>query len=137
MVRHRIRPLVAGNARGPVLFLDEPLSFWGGVDPATGVISESRHPQAGQSVRGTVLAVTHGRGSSSASSVLAEMIRLGTAPATIVVTDPDHMIVIGSLVAAELYGKVMPVFQAARDTLFGLAQAARAEIGSDGDLTFH
>ena len=32
--------LVAGEARGEVLKLDEPLSFWGGVDPETGEITD-------------------------------------------------------------------------------------------------
>ena len=39
--------LVAGEARGEVLKLDEPLSFWGGVDPETGEITDLRHPQSG------------------------------------------------------------------------------------------
>jgi hypothetical protein len=50
-----------------------------------------------------------GRGSSSSSTVLAEAIRLGTGPAGIVLGAPDEIIVIGALVAAELYGSQMPV----------------------------
>ena len=34
--------LVAGKANGEVLKLDEPLSFWGGVDPQTGEITDLR-----------------------------------------------------------------------------------------------
>ena len=30
------RTLVGGSAEGPVLVLEEPLSFWGGIDPTTG-----------------------------------------------------------------------------------------------------
>ena len=39
------RTLVPGNAEGRALVLDEPLSFWGGVDPETGDITDVRHPQ--------------------------------------------------------------------------------------------
>ena len=49
------------------------------------------------------------RGSCSSSSVLAEAIRLGTAPAAILLLEPDEILTIGSLVAAELYGRAMPV----------------------------
>ena len=42
--------VVDGAARGTVLVLGEPLSFWGGVDPATGVIVDRHHPQAGASI---------------------------------------------------------------------------------------
>lgn len=103
------RTLVAGNGRGPVLVLDEPLSFWGGVDPASGDVIDVRHPQRGANVSGRVLVMPSGRGSSSSSSVLAESIRAGTAPATIVLTEPDPILALGAIVARELYGRAMPV----------------------------
>jgi predicted aconitase with swiveling domain len=101
--------LVGGEARGPALRLDEPLSFWGGVDPLTGRIIDRRHPQHDACVTGTVLIMPGGRGSSSSSTVLAESIRLGTAPAAIVLTEPDPIIALGAVVAFELYGMVTPV----------------------------
>lgn len=103
------RGLVPGRARGEVLHLDEPLSLWGGADPATGDIIEPAHPQFGQNLSGRVLVVPHGRGSSSASSVLAELLRLGLGPAAIVLSQPDSILAIGSLVARELYGSQCPV----------------------------
>ena len=48
-------PLVPGEASGPVLALDEPLSFWGGLEPETGLIIDRRHPQLGACVTGAVL----------------------------------------------------------------------------------
>jgi predicted aconitase with swiveling domain len=101
--------LVHGRGRGRVLRLDEPLSFWGGLDPETGRIIDRRHPQAGEIVTERVLAMTAGRGSSSSSSVLAEAIRIGTAPAAIVMLEPDAIVALGALVAAELYGISIPV----------------------------
>jgi len=101
--------LVAGAARGPVLRLAEPLSFWGGVEPRTGRIIDRRHPQHGACVTGTVLVMPGGRGSSSSSTVLAEAIRLGTAPAAILLTEPDPIVALGAVVALELYGIAVPV----------------------------
>jgi hypothetical protein len=86
-----------------------PLSFWGGVDPATGKIIDRHHPQVGLLLRGKIVVMSRTRGSSSSSSVLAECIRLGTAPAAIILDEPDPIIVVGAMVAAELYGKQMPV----------------------------
>jgi predicted aconitase with swiveling domain len=103
------RVLVEGSATGPALVLDEPLSFWGGLDPSTGEIVEAGHPQRGEVVSGWVLVMPSGRGSSSSATVLAEAIRAGTAPAGIVLREPDEIIVIGALVAAELYGIAIPV----------------------------
>jgi len=107
--------LVEGRASGLALVLDEPLSFWGGLDPATGKIVEANHPQRGVVVNGRMLVMPSGRGSSSSATVLAEAIRLGTGPAGIVLGEPDHIIAIGALVAAELYGIAIPVFVASPD----------------------
>ncbi len=107
------RVLVGGSAEGPALVLDEPLSFWGGVDPATGLVIDVHHPQRGASVAGRVLVMRSGRGSSSSSSVLAEAIRAGTAPAAIVLLEADAIVALGAIVARELYGATIPVVVAA------------------------
>jgi predicted aconitase with swiveling domain len=103
------RALVAGEASGVALVLDEPLSLWGGLDPATGRLIDVHHPQAGEVVTGRVLVMPSGRGSSSSSSVLAEAIRAGTAPAAIVLREPDPIVALGAIVARELYGTRVPV----------------------------
>jgi len=103
------RTLVAGEASGEALVLDEPLSFWGGLDPETGRLIDVHHPQFGEVVTGRVLVMPSGRGSSSSSSVLAEAIRAGTAPAAIVLLEPDPIVALGAIVARELYGTSVPV----------------------------
>jgi predicted aconitase with swiveling domain len=106
------RWLLEGSATGQALVLEEPLSFWGGLDPSTGRIVEANHPQRGESVTGRILVMPSGRGSSSSATVLAEAIRFGTGPAGIVLGEPDDVIVIGALVAAELYGTAIPMIVA-------------------------
>jgi predicted aconitase with swiveling domain len=103
------RTLVAGRATGAALVLDEPLSFWGGLDPATGDLIDTHHPQLGSNLAGRVLVMPSGRGSSSSSSVLAEALRAGTGPAAIVLRDPDEIVALGAVVARELYGIETPV----------------------------
>ncbi len=121
------RTLIPGTAQGEVLVLDEPLSFWGGVDPATGEVVDVRHPQRGANVAGRVLVMPSGRGSSSSSSVLAETVRAGTAPAAIVLAEPDPILALGAIVARELYGRTIPIVVAAGDALrTGDAVAVRA-----------
>ncbi|MEJ1110922.1 MULTISPECIES: aconitase X swivel domain-containing protein [unclassified Kribbella] len=85
-----------------------PLSFWGGTDEQ-GRIVDAHHPQCGTILAGRVLVMESGRGSSSASSVLAEQIRAHTAPAAIILARPDTIIALGALVAHELYGLKTPV----------------------------
>lgn len=102
-------PLSPGRATAPLLLLDEPLSFWGGSDAATGEITDVRHPQRGASVAGRVLALAASRGSSSSSTVLAELIRRGAAPAAVLLRRPDAIIALAAIVARELYAIEVPV----------------------------
>lgn len=103
------RALTRGRARGAIARLHEPLSFWGGFDSATGAIIDRAHPQVGRVLTGNVLVMAGARGSSSASSVLAEAIRRGTAPVAIVLEVADPILPIGGLVADLLYGLQCPI----------------------------
>ena len=91
------------------LVLDAPLSLWGGLEPTTGDIIDQRHPQCGANVSGRVLVMPVGKGSSSASSILLEAARLGTAPAAIVLAEMDGILALGAAVAREMYGVEVPV----------------------------
>jgi len=91
------------------LRLDEPLSFWGGLDPQTGIIIDQRHPQHGESIAGRVLMLERTRGSTSSPGTLVEAIRLGNGPARIVVAEPDMTIVCAVFVARVLYGIDVPM----------------------------
>lgn len=127
------RALVPGPAEGPALVLSEPLSFWGGVDAGDGTIIDRHHPQAGETVRGKVLVMPSGRGSSSSSSVLAETIRAGTGPVAIVLAEPDGILALGALVASRLYGKTTPVVVADEATYPSIDSGAEVEIRPRGD----
>lgn len=101
--------LVGGSAAGVALVLSDALSFWGGVDPASGLIIDRRHPERGADIGGRVLVMPHGRGSSSSSSVLAELLREGHGPAAIVLRGADEIVALGALVVELLDGVARPV----------------------------
>ncbi len=105
-VRRSVRgkAVVAGRAKGAVLHATEPLSFWGGYDAATGRITDTRHPLAGRSAAGAVLAIPATRGSSTTTAVLLEAIRRETAPAALVTREVDSFLALACIVGEELYG---------------------------------
>ena len=121
--------LVAGDAAGLVLSLTEPLSFWGGVQESTGKIIDTHHPQHGASITGKILVLPSARGSSSSSSVLAELIRGGVGPAAIVLGVRDPILALGAMVAEALYGRVVPVLVPDADDYARLASWTRARVG--------
>ena len=124
------RPLTTGTASGKSLVLSGALSFWGGVDDH-GAIVDVHHPQLGASVVGTVLIMPGGRGSSSSSSSLAELIRGGVGPQAIVLTRSDSIVALGAIVAAELYGIRVPVVVVAAALLQGLRSGDQLEVLAD------
>lgn len=126
------RTLVPGRAAGAAVVLAEPLSFWGGLDPATGRVIDARHPQRGTALGGRVLVMPTGRGSSSSPSVLAEAVRAGTAPAAIVLTEPDPLVALGAIVARELYGTAPPVVVLEPDAHARIPDGAGVEVEAVG-----
>lgn len=127
--------VVAGDAAGPVVALDEPLSFWGGFSAETGLVTDEHHPQVGQSLSGAMLVMPGGRGSSSASSMLLEAVRLGTAPAAILMRRPDEILTTASLVARELYDATVPIVLL-DDAAYAEANSASKATLTAGGLTF-
>ena len=95
-------PVHAGEGRGRLLVLERPLSFWGGVDPETGRVSDPRHPQHGEPLSGRILVMERAIGSSSSSAIMLELLRNDVAPAAIVLGSTDAILVLGVLVAEEL-----------------------------------
>jgi uncharacterized protein len=116
------RTLHKGAAEGEVLALSAPLSFWGAFDPRTGVIIDIHHPQRGECISGRILMMRETRGSGTAPGGMAEAIRLGTAPAAVILIKPDINLAIGAMVAQALYGRSCPVISVSSDDYGKLAK---------------
>jgi predicted aconitase with swiveling domain len=129
------RVLAAGRATGQALVLDEPLSLWGGMDPQTGELIDARHPQHGAQLAGRVVVMPAVRGSSSSSSVLAEAVRTGNAPAAIVLSEPDLILAVGAAVAGELYGVRVPVVVLSPWELATIPDGTSVRLEQDGSVT--
>ncbi len=128
----RGRAIAPGVATGEAVVLEQPLSLWGGLDPASGELIEPRHPQRGLSLAGRVVVMPEARGSSSSSSVLAEAARAGVAPAGIVLGSPDLILAVGAAVAEELYRVQIPVVVLDGADLARLRTGDRVTISEDG-----
>ena len=126
------RALHPGSSSGELLILDQPISFWGGVDHH-GVIIDVHHPQCGVSVAGKVLVMTSGRGSSSATAVLAELIRAKKAPAAMIFTECDIILVIGALVSAELYQIQMPMVELTEELYAKIPKTGSISVDADSE----
>ena len=120
--------ILPGQAEGTVLATDEPLSFWGGVDPATGRVIDVLHPLAGECLAGRVLVMPGTRGSCTGSGVLLDMALNGRAPAALVFSEAEDVVTLGAMIAAGMFGKPLPVLRLSPEAHARLARATTARI---------
>jgi len=126
------RPVVAGSAEGMALVSGQPLSFWGGLSPHTGEIIDRRHERSGDVVTGKVFVFPQGKGSSTASAVLMESIKAGTAPAGIINRGVDPILALGAIVADEMYHKTVPVVVLSQEDFDLIQEGDHLVIEPDG-----
>jgi predicted aconitase with swiveling domain len=125
---------IAGEASGEILKLGKPISFWGGVDPKTGRISDPRHPDHDAEITGKILVLPGMIGSSSSSYIMLELMSIRRAPAALVLAEPDAILGLGVVVAKEMnYGSI-PVVVLAKAEHERLATGQRARISADGKI---
>jgi predicted aconitase with swiveling domain len=101
--------VVPGKCEGEILVASQPISFWGGVDPITGCISDPRHELFGKFISGKVLVFPFGKGSSTTSLIILELARVDKAPAAIINLRTEPILATGPIVCKHLYGKKIPV----------------------------
>ncbi|MFX0540846.1 aconitase X [Roseovarius sp. S4756] len=120
--------IVEADASGPILASAEGLSFWGGVDAATGMVIDAHHPLQGASLAGTVLLLPTSRGSCTGSGVLLELALSGNAPAALVFREAEDILTLGALIAGRMFGKPLAVLRLSAEEWDRLAGAEKAEI---------
>jgi predicted aconitase with swiveling domain len=93
------RVIKAGSARGEALVSPEPLGFFGGVDPETGIVVEPGHPLEGQCVAGRVLVFPTGKGSTVGSYILYRLKKSGLAPTAIINAESEPIVAVGAIIS--------------------------------------
>ncbi len=117
---------------GPVLSCEEGLSFWGGVDPASGVIIDAHHPRAGTKVSGRIVMMPTSRGSCSGSGVLLALALAGKSPTALVFREAEETLSLGALVANRLFDRAVPVLFLPEADYAALEQAEEATLDAEG-----
>lgn len=95
----RGRTIYHGIAEGEALVSTMGISFFGGVDPETGVVVERGHDLEGQSISGKVLVFPTGKGSTVGSYTLYRLKHSGKAPAAIINSECETITAVGCIIA--------------------------------------
>ena len=93
------RTIFPGQAQGFALVSKMGISFYGGVDPQTGVITEADHDLEGQTIAGKVLVFPRGKGSTVGSYVLYRLKKNNCAPLAIVNAETETITAVGCIIA--------------------------------------
>ena len=94
----RGRCVVPGVAEAEALVTQERISGWGGVDPRTGTVVETRHELRGVSFKDKVLVCPGAKGSSGWSSVFHQARLAGVGPKAMIFTEMTTKIALGCVV---------------------------------------
>jgi predicted aconitase with swiveling domain len=95
------RSICAGMAEGEALVTKQGISFWGGVDPDTGVITEVGHELYGQEMAGKVLVLPALKGSAGGMWIMIRLAMNKRGPQAIIVPRGDTILV-GAVIMGEI-----------------------------------
>lgn len=93
------RKVVGGHASGEAMVSKQRISFFGGVNPETGVVIERGHDLEGRNMRGRVLVFLGGKGSTVGSYVIYGLRKHGAAPIAMVNVETEPIIIGGCILA--------------------------------------
>lgn len=93
------RSISRGTAAGELLVSKDPISFYGGVNPDTGVVVEKGHCLEGKSIAGKALYFPRGKGSTVGSYTLYRLKKNRRAPAAIINSECEPIVAVGAIIS--------------------------------------
>jgi hypothetical protein len=93
------RCIYPGEVQGEALVTSQAISFFGGIDPETGILVERGHELEGQCIAGKILVFPSGKGSTVGSYTLYRLKKNGLAPLAIRNAECETIIAVGCIIA--------------------------------------
>lgn len=93
------RTIFPGKVHGEALVSRMGISFYGGIDPDTGIVTEAGHDLQGESIAGKVLVFPSGKGSTVGSYILYRLKKNGHAPAAVINAECETITAVGCIIA--------------------------------------
>ena len=93
------RIISRGMVEGEALVTNQPISFYGGVDPDKGVIVEKGHELEGKEIKGRILVFPNGKGSTVGSYTLYRLKKNAVAPAGMINKECETVVAVGAIIS--------------------------------------
>jgi predicted aconitase with swiveling domain len=88
-----------GKVKGEALVTKDQISFYGGIDPETGTVTEKEHELEGQSFVGKILVFPSGKGSTVGSYGLYRLKDNNVAPLGMINQDCETIVAVGAIIS--------------------------------------
>lgn len=93
------RRIYKGKVIGKAMITTQNISFYGGIDPDTGIVTEKDHELEGKSIAGKILIFPTGKGSTVGSYTLYRLKKNNKAPAAIINKKCDPIVAVGCIIS--------------------------------------
>jgi len=93
------RVIFSGKVKGEAIVTDKAISFFGGVDPDTGKVTEKGHPLEGKSIAGKILVFPRGKGSTVGSYALYRLKKNNVAPLAMINKECETIVAVGVIIS--------------------------------------
>jgi predicted aconitase with swiveling domain len=93
------RIIKKGESEGVALVTMSPVSFFGYINPETGVVTEKGHELEGKSIKNVILVFPTGKGSTVGSYALYRMKKNGCAPRGIINKECEPIVAVGAIIS--------------------------------------
>jgi len=93
------RIISRGITEAEALVTSQPISFYGGVNPDTGIVIEKGHELEGKNIKGKILVFPNGKGSTVGSYTLYRMKKNNTAPAGMINKECETIVAVGAIIS--------------------------------------
>jgi len=93
------RVINKGKVSGIALVSAKPISFYGGVDAKTGVVTDKDSDIDGQSISGKILVFPYGKGSTVAPYTIYQLAKAGKAPLAMINTEAETIVAVGCIIS--------------------------------------
>ncbi|MFC2153979.1 DUF126 domain-containing protein [Candidatus Altiarchaeota archaeon] len=88
-----------GTVEGEALVSEDPISFYGGVDPETGNIADKENKLDGQSIAGKILVFPYGKGSTVAPYTIYQLAKNGKGPLAMINSEAETIVAVGCIIS--------------------------------------
>lgn len=95
----KLRSIVDGKVEGEAIVSPNPISFFGEIDPQSGIILDSKNPLYGKTITNKIFVFPEGRGSTVGSYVIYGLKKNQASPLALVTNKAETIVIAGAILA--------------------------------------